>query len=43
VSPNRANAVLALGLGAGAGIGAGVDAAVIGSTVVYRRQTRTVS
>ena len=36
-------AFLALGLSPGAGIGAGLDAAVTGSTVVYRRQTRSVS
>jgi len=35
--------LLALGLGAGAGIGAGLDAAITGSTVVYRRTPRTVS
>jgi hypothetical protein len=35
--------LLALGLGAGAGIGAGMDAAITGSTVVYRRTPRTVS
>ena len=36
-------ALLAVGLGAGAGIGVGLDAAITSSTVVYRRQTRTVS
>jgi hypothetical protein len=36
-------ALLAVGLGAGAGIGVGLDAAITGSTVVYRRQARTVS
>ena len=35
--------LLALGLGAGAGIGVGLDAAITGSTVVYRRPSRTVS
>ena len=35
--------LVALGLGAGAGIGAGLDAAITGSTVVYRRSPRTVS
>ena len=35
--------VMALGLGAGAGIGAGLDAAITGSTVVYRQPKRTTS
>ena len=35
--------LVALGLGAGAGIGVGLDAAITGSTVVYRRPSRTVS
>lgn len=33
----------ALGAGIGAGIGVGLDAAITGSTVVYRRPARTVS
>jgi hypothetical protein len=36
-------AMLALGTGAGAGIGAGLDAAITGSTVVYRREKNRVS
>ena len=32
-----------LGIGMGAGVGVGLDAAIIGSTVVYRRPARTVS
>jgi hypothetical protein len=36
-------AVLGLGLGAGAAIGVGLDAAIPGSTVVYRRPPGTVS
>ena len=35
--------MLALGLGAGVGIGAGLDAAITGSTVVYRQPRRTTS
>lgn len=35
--------LVALGLSAGAGIGAGLDAAITGSTVVYRRPSRTMS
>jgi hypothetical protein len=36
-------AVLGLGLGAGAAIGVGLDAAIRGSTVVYRRPRQIVS
>jgi hypothetical protein len=35
--------ILGLGVGIGAGIGVGLDAAIPGSTVVYRQPRRTVS
>jgi hypothetical protein len=35
--------MVALGIGAGAGIGAGLDAAITGSTTVYRRSGQKVS
>ena len=36
-------AILGLGIGIGGGIGVGLDAAIPGSTVVYRRERRTLS